>query len=93
MLRFHEGRSQTDPRIEADHTWRPIIPRLRDWGSQMRVEDIERFEAAAGDLLDELGYPRSGLNSRPEILQRVSRIHRLFAQDVRARKQRLPEQW
>ena len=31
----------------------------QEWQSEMAAESLERFEAAAGDLLDELGYPRS----------------------------------
>ncbi len=74
MLRFHEG--QTKPKAA-----RPITPGLRDWRSQMPADDVERFEAAAGELLDELGYPRAAPRPRPETLESVSRIRNLLAQD------------
>ena len=98
MLRFHEGRERTVPPSDAKLAWlppiggeskfrlRPITPGLRDWRSQMSHEDVERFEAAAGGLLDELGYPRAFPRPRPESLENVSRIRELFALDPRARK-------
>jgi hypothetical protein len=57
MLRFHEGRER-DGR-DAKSAWRPITPGLRDWRTQMNAGELERFEAVAGELLDELGYPRA----------------------------------
>ncbi len=81
MLRFHEGRTKTDPGLDAKHAWLPITPGLRNWRSQMPTEDVERFEAAAGGLLDELGYPRAVPRCRPENLNRASRIRYLLAQD------------
>jgi len=81
MLRFHEGRTKADPALDAKRAWRPLTPGLRDWRSQMPGEDVERFEAAAGELLDELGYPRVVPRPRPESLERASRIRNLLAQD------------
>jgi Sulfotransferase family len=37
----------------------PITRGLRDWCKQMSHNDVERFEAAAGVLLEELGYERA----------------------------------
>jgi Sulfotransferase family len=42
-------------RLEAD---KGITPGLRNWKSQMSMDDIHRFESASGGLLDELGYER-----------------------------------
>jgi hypothetical protein len=81
MLRFHEGRTKTDPTLNAKRAWRPITSGLRDWRSKMPAEDVERFEAAAGELLDELGYPRAVPGPRPESLERASIIRELLAQD------------
>ncbi|MGH2787255.1 MAG: sulfotransferase family protein [Actinomycetota bacterium] len=38
---------------------RPPTKGLRDWQQEMATEDIELFEAIAGDLLTELGYERT----------------------------------
>lgn len=97
MLRFHEGRKRTAPPSDAKHAWlpstgddsefrlRPITAGLRDWKSQMSYEDVERFEAAAGGLLDELGYARAFPQLRSERLEDASRIRELFALDPCAR--------
>lgn len=49
----------------------------------MPAEDVERFESAAGQLLDELGYARAVPHPRPESLEHASRIRNLLAQDLK----------
>jgi hypothetical protein len=56
----------------------------------MPPADVERFEAAAGDLLDDLGYPRAFPRPRSEALLQASRIRDLFAQDLKSRGEPLP---
>ena len=51
------------PRPRRKKAWRPVTAGLRVWESEMSAEEVERFEAAGGDLLDELGYPRTILLS------------------------------
>jgi hypothetical protein len=55
------------------------------------LDEIERFEAAAGDLLDELGYPRAVPNPPQEKLGNATRIHHAFTQEIRTK--RLPKHW
>jgi sulfotransferase family protein len=94
MLRFHEGRTKLKPGLSAKKAWLPITPGLRDWRTQMAAEDVERFEAAAGDLLDELGYARAVSNPTPEARRHASSIYEVFTQDVRSRRgQRVPKGW
>ena len=81
MLRFQEGKTRPDPGLSAKRAWRPITSGLRDWRSQMPSEDVERFEAAAGELLEELGYPRAIPHQGRGELERASRIRDLLAQD------------
>jgi hypothetical protein len=78
MLRFHESHKRSDHMPVAKGgwlPWRPIVPGLRDWRTQMPHEDVERFEAVAGDLLGELGYPRAfprlRCNRRRHVLKTV----------------------
>jgi Sulfotransferase family len=59
MLRFHEGRTRAKPQLSSKKAWLPVTAGLRDWRSQMSPNDVEVFEAAAGDLLHELGYERA----------------------------------
>jgi hypothetical protein len=93
MLRFHEGRTKTKPGLDAKKAWRPITPGLRDWRAQMSAEDVERFEAAAGDLLDELGYPRAAPRPRPEALEHAARARERFTLEAQERGRGLPEHW
>lgn len=93
MLRFHEGRTRDEPGLNANRAWLPITPGLRDWRTQMPAEDIERFEAAAGDLLDELGYARAVPYPRPETLRPISSIRDSFTYQVLSEGQRLPHRW
>jgi hypothetical protein len=87
MLRFHEGRERAAPGLDAKHAWRPVTAGLRDWTSQMPAEDVERFEASAGELLDELGYPRASRLLSPEILQHAGRLRGQFE------RRPLPQRW
>jgi hypothetical protein len=91
MLRFHEGRTKDDPSLDAKSAWRPITAGLRDWRTDMAADDVERFEAVAGDLLDELGYQRGV----PEPTADASG-HAELARDSYVRetgRHRIPAQW
>lgn len=83
MLRFHEGRTGSPADRAAKPDWRPITPGLRDWRAHMSAEDVERFEAVAGELLSELGYPRAVARPQPAMLERASQIRSLLAPDLR----------
>jgi hypothetical protein len=93
MLRFHEGREKADPNLDAKKGWWPLTPGLRKWSEQMPAKDIERFEAAAGDLLEELGYPRACPHPPEEKLAWAVRIRESFARDASASGKRLPKGW
>lgn len=79
MLRHHEGKVRTDPRagVKNPSLPLPITPDLRNWRSQM-PEHVERFEAVAGDLLDELSYSRSTQRVAPKILEEEDAIRSQF---------------
>jgi hypothetical protein len=78
MIRFHEQRGQADSGLDAKHAWLPPKPGLRDWRAQMPEEDVGRFEAAAGTLLDELGYALGTVRPHAERLEHAARIRRRF---------------
>lgn len=64
MLRYHEKSkefiaSTKDPEAFKNLS-RPITAGLRDWEDEISRDDQKLFEAVAGDLLEELGYPVSG---------------------------------
>src|SRR2546425_9961552 len=82
MLRFHEGRTRLEPGLSRKDAWLPITPGLRDWRTQMAAADQERFEAAAGDLLDALAYPRAVPNVPAAALEHAARMRSSFTQDA-----------
>jgi hypothetical protein len=49
----------------------------------MAVEDVERFEAAAGGLLDELGYGRAVPHPRASSLEHAVKVRASLAGDPR----------
>ncbi len=88
MLHFHEGRTRTKPGLDAKHSWMPITAGLRDWRTQMSAGEVERFEAAAGDLLEELDYPRAVPHPGAEAREQISRIRERFTKDSYSYSQR-----
>lgn len=85
MLQFHAAHNGTDPGLEKKWAGLPITQGLRDWRSQMRAEQIESFEAIAGELLENLGYPRAVPHPSSEALLHSKKIRESFAQDPRTR--------
>ena len=59
MLRHQDAKPGIGPDVRAKRDWQPITTGMRDWRSEMTLDEVERCEAAVGDLLDELGYPRA----------------------------------
>ncbi len=57
MARFHVGRENPNGH-SANSAWQAPTPGLRDWRTQMPADDLELFEALAGDTLEDLGYER-----------------------------------
>jgi hypothetical protein len=57
MLCFNEGKVRHQEGLSAKKAWLPPTPGLRDWRTEMKPNDVELFEALAGDLLSELDYP------------------------------------
>jgi hypothetical protein len=93
MLKFHEGRTKMKPGRDAKRAWLPTTSGLRDWRTQMRAEDLERFEAATGDLLEELGYPRACPPPPDERLAWAVQIRESFTREASASGKRLPKGW
>ena len=81
MLRFHEAPPARDPGLEATRARLSVTSGLRNWRAQMLGRDIEAFEAMAGHLLDELGYPLAVHCLRSETVEKAVRIRTLLSQD------------
>jgi hypothetical protein len=93
MLRFHEGRTKREPGLTSKRAWLPPVAGLRDWRAQMPAEDVERFEAAAGELLDELGYRRAVPRPSADALELAGELRAAFTDELRSRGRRMPERW
>jgi hypothetical protein len=71
----------------------PVMKGLRDWRTQMPDSDLERFEAAAGDLLEELGYERKIPRILPQAQNHAARIVDQFTAALYSVRKPLPEGW
>jgi len=78
MLRHQDTKPGGGPKVTAKRDWQPISTGMRDWRSEMKPEQLERFEAAVGDLLDELGYPRAVPRSENRYLDDATRIRNVL---------------
>jgi len=67
MLEYHARADEVLDGLRYTHhvqgIRRPPSQTGRDWRTTMPPRDVQLFEALAGDLLDELGYERSGLRA------------------------------
>jgi Sulfotransferase family len=93
MVRYQEHRVEGSWGRSAKGRWLPPTPGLRDWRSQMEAGDVERFEAAAGDLLGELGYTRAFPRPTRAALEHGERLRGRFAAEALARGARVPRRW
>jgi hypothetical protein len=96
MIRFAEGKTRTElsnARKTPKKAWLPIASGLRNWRTEMPMKDVERFEAAAGNLLEELGYERAFPRPPEEMLAWAARIRESFTRDASASGKRLPKGW
>lgn len=56
MVNFYEGKTKSEPGLSAKSAWLPATKGIRDWRIAMSNEDLELFEALAGNCLLEFGY-------------------------------------
>lgn len=93
MVRFHEGRERPKPGRSAKNAWLRVTPGLRDWTTDMSPRDIERFEATAGELLDELGYERAAPHPGSKGLTTSQAVREAFARELLAGGDQPPAYW
>lgn len=80
MLRYHERADDLLDGMRATRhvqgVRRPPTRGVRDWRTDLDPHHVQLFEALAGDLLDRLGYERSGLAipSRVRVEARAIRL-------------------
>jgi hypothetical protein len=81
MLRFHDRRKRSEPGLSPKKAWLPPTPGLRNWATEMAAEDVECFEAMAGGLLDQLGYPRAAREPSAEARELAAEIRSALNED------------
>ena len=88
MLEYHreveQERLQDHPRLAE-----PPARGARDWREELAPVDAERFEAIAGPLLEDLGYPRAHPRPARKILLRARVLRAAFRLRVSAWKKGL----
>ncbi len=93
LVREYEGRARGNSGQADKHPWRPITHGLRDWQSQMHHPEVERFEAAAGGLIEELGYRRAFPRARAAVREPAARARDSFVQDALGQGYHVPVGW
>ena len=93
MLQLYESRAEDGHAGDEKHPWRSITAGLRDWRTQMRSQDVELFEAAAGDLLDELGYPRANPAPGSTTLHYALRARKRCVLEAQSLRYAVPACW
>jgi len=56
MVHFYVGKTKATPGLSAKSAWLPATKGIRDWRVTMKHDDLELFEALAGDCLVDFGY-------------------------------------
>jgi hypothetical protein len=93
MTRFYEGRTRPKPGRSSKAQWLPPTAGLRDWRTQLPIGDVERIEAAAGDLIHSLGYATRFDHCSSAARGRVAEIRETFTGHLRAHGRVLPRDW
>jgi hypothetical protein len=93
MTRFYEGRTRRESGLDSKEQWLPPTAGLRDWRTQLPTTDVERIEAAAGDLLHSLGYATRFDRCTPATRARVAEVRETFTRHLVARGRALPQDW
>lgn len=83
VLQFHARRPEADPGLEKKRAGLPVTSGLRNWQDEMAPQDVDRFEAMAGALLDQLHYPRAVPQPKTSSLEHAARIRTLLELDPR----------
>jgi len=71
MVRFHAGKTTSNPGKSAKSNWLPATPGLRDWRTQMRATDQALFQCIAGDTLKALQFPCTAQSIPPATRRRA----------------------
>jgi hypothetical protein len=93
LLPKYEAKVKSDSNRDDKHPWMAITRGLRNWQSQLPVSEVERFEAAAGGLIEELDYRRALPSPQKCALEAAVRARCSFVQDALAQGYPVPASW
>ena len=93
MMRFRVGKTRVKARRGSKAQWLPPTAGLRDRRAQLSPGDVERTEAAVGDLLVRLRYPPRLEGFTTAARERVARVHETFPCNALAADRTLPREW
>jgi sulfotransferase family protein len=93
MSRYFEGHTIHSESGSANRDWLPPTPGLRNWRTQMESSAIECFEAAAGDMLQQLGYELACTKIGRIACRRMEQVKSVFTAEAQQRRWRLPDRW
>lgn len=91
MVRFHVGKTRNQPGLSAKSAWLPATQGIRDWRRSMPDNDVQLFEALAGDCLSDCGYERR-YSDIPEDTARLADHYRATWREKPPPVQPVPEQ-
>jgi len=86
MVEFHVGKVRDEPGLSAKEAWLPTMSGLRDWRKKFSANDLELFDALAGDLLTDLGYDLGSGGISPETTDKATRYRRWWDAEQARRK-------
>jgi len=81
MVNFHVGKTVRRAGLSAKSAWLPATKGVRDWRRSMKRDDLELFEALAGDCLSAFGYPLHFDTISSPTLKRARRYRELWARE------------
>jgi Sulfotransferase family len=92
MLRFFEQQDRVPAKVRSNprhaRLAEPLSKGARSWRTDMSTTQVEAFEATAGDLLTELGYPRAV--PRPSLRAQARAARGVVRWQARRARARLP---
>jgi hypothetical protein len=89
----YDAKVKSNSKRDDKHPWMAITRGLRNWQSQLPLSEAERFEAAAGGLIEELDYRRAFPFPQKGALEAADRARCSFVQDALAQGYPVPASW
>lgn len=78
MVHFYVGKTVNKAGLSAKSAWLPATPGIRDWRKSMDRDDLEMFEALAGECLAAFGYPLHFDSISPSTRKRAERYREIW---------------